>query len=347
MLRTGQDRSLVGRLHRFIPEPGSSPLVAYRARMAPMTIATVTFEADMRLTVLQALSLDRLFPTEEIAEYILVLNDPDPVELESVLRHHLRGRISDALLNKTLFLPASEIATLAPMRAWRAQQVLKLELARRVVTDHYLLLDAKNHFVRPTTTTDFWHGGRIRTYVKDRPQWRQWVLDSFEALGVTPTEDQVARPWPTTTPYLMITAEVRALLKRIESLHGEPFGAVFPDLGSATEFFLYYAHMIDVYADDPPYTATPPIVAALFRKWPQDPVAVMKVLDDTTEENIPVFGLHRLRVATLTPSQREAIESLWRAHLLSADDDPAWFLGDEPLPMPAGPKPAIKRLFGR
>jgi hypothetical protein len=31
-----------------------------------MTIATVTFEADTRLTVLQALSLDQLFPIEEI-----------------------------------------------------------------------------------------------------------------------------------------------------------------------------------------------------------------------------------------------------------------------------------------
>jgi len=315
--------------------------------MAPMTIATVTFEADMRLTVLQALSLDRLFPIEEIAEYILVLNDPAPVELEGVLRDHLTGRISEALMTKTRFLPPPEVATLAPMRAWRAQQVLKLEIARRVATEHYLLLDAKNHFVRPTTIADFWDGERIRTYVKDRPQWRQWVLDSFEALGVTPTEDQVATPWPTTTPYLMITAEVRALLKRIESRHGAPLGTLFPDLGSATEFFLYYAHMIDVYADDPPYTATSPIVAALFRRWPQDPDAVMKVLDDTTTENIPVFGLHRLRVSTLTPSQRDAIESLWRAHLLSADDDTAWFLGDESRPMPAGPKPAIKRLLGK
>jgi hypothetical protein len=34
--------------------------------MAPITIATVTFEADTRLTVLQALSLDQLFPIEEI-----------------------------------------------------------------------------------------------------------------------------------------------------------------------------------------------------------------------------------------------------------------------------------------
>jgi Family of unknown function (DUF6492) len=315
--------------------------------MAPMTIATVTFEADMRLTVLQALSLDRLFPTEEIAEYILVLNDPDPVELEGELRDHLTGRISEALMSKTRFLPAVEVAALAPMRAWRSQQVLKLELASQVATEHYLLLDAKNHFVRPTTTAEFWHGERIRTYVKDRPQWRQWVLDSFEALGVTPTEDQLARPWPTTTPYLMITGEVRALLKRIESQHGAPFSTVFPDLGSATEFFLYYAHMIDVYADDPPYTAAPPIVAALFRKWPQDSVAVMEVLDDATGGDIPVFGLHRLRVPALTPSQREAIESLWRAHLLSADDDPAWFLGEVPLPTPARPIPAIKRLLGK
>jgi hypothetical protein len=315
--------------------------------MAPTTIATVTFEADTRLTVLQALSLDRLFPIEEIAEYIFVLNDHAPVELERVLRDHLTGRISAALMTKTRFLPASEIATLAPMRAWRAQQVLKLEVARQVATGHYLLLDAKNHFVRPTTTADFWHGGQIRTYVKSRPQWREWVLDSFEALGVTPTEDQVAKPWPTTTPYLMITAEVRALLKRIESLHGAPFGTVFPDLGSATEFFLYYAHMIDVYADDPPYAATPPIVAALFRRWPQDPVAIMKVLEEATAENIAVFGLHRLRVATLTPSQREAIESLWRTHLLSVDDDPAWFLEDEPPPKPARAKPAIKRLLGK
>jgi hypothetical protein len=106
------------------------------------------------------------------------------------LRDYLGGRISGALMNKTRFLPAPEVATLAPMRAWRAQQVLKLEVARRVATEQYLLLDAKNHFVRPTTSADFWHDGRIRTYIKDRPQWREWVLDSFDALGVTPTEDQ-------------------------------------------------------------------------------------------------------------------------------------------------------------
>jgi hypothetical protein len=145
----------------------------------------------------------------------------------------------------------------------------------------------------------------------------------------------------------MITAEVCALLKRIESRHEAPFGTVFPDLGSATEFFLYYAHIVDAHADDPPYTAAPPIVAALFRRWPQDPIAVMKVLDDTAADNLPFFGLHRLRVASLTPLQREAIESLWRAHLLSADDDPAWFLEDEPPPMTDRTNPAIKRLFGK
>jgi hypothetical protein len=295
-----------------------------------VTLVTVTFAEDARLSVLQALSVDRLFELNDLAEYLVIVNDPRTEQWERLLRDELERRIGARLWARTRFIHAEELAAVAEMRGWKSQQVIKLEVARQVGTDHYLLLDAKNHFIRPATLGDFWQDGRIVTHVKARPQWRSWVQAAFDALGAEPSEHHLAEPYPTTTPYLLITAEVRALLARIEERHGA-LAEVFADMGSATEFFLYYAHLVDRYGDDMPYVGAEPRVRALFRRWPQDPRQVETVLSEAVAEDVPVLGIHRERLPQLSSDQRRQIEHIWRRHLLRPHEDADWFLRSDPI----------------
>lgn len=288
------------------------------------TVATVTFAGDARLSVLQAISIDRLFEPDDISEYLIVVNDT-PAQWQRDLFTVIERRVGARLWERTRIIPGAELTSTGDMRGWKSQQVLKLEVARQVKTDHYLLLDAKNHFVRPSSIRDFWEGDRIATYVKARPQWRGWVQAAFDALGATPQDRHLEEPYPTTTPYLLITAEVRALLDRIGKRHG-PLADTFEDMGSATEFFLYYAHLVDRFGDAMPYVNSEPRVTALFRRWPQDPLEVERLLTEAVTNDVPVLGIHRERVPQLSPRQRSQIVSIWRRHLLGPDEDAEWFL---------------------
>lgn len=293
-------------------------------------MVTVTFAEDARLSVLQALSVDRLFDLNDVDEYLIVVNDAPNQEWEGLLRAELGRRIGDRLRQRTRFVHADELAPVAGTRGWKSQQVLKLEVSRVVGTEHYLLLDAKNHFIRPSSISDFYQDGRIATYVKARPQWRSWVQASFDALGAEPSEHHLDKPYPTTTPYLLITAEVHALLERIEARHGR-LAESFSDMGSATEFFLYYAHLVDRYGEDPPYVDSEPRVTALFRRWPQDPREVERLLSEAVADDVPVLGIHRERIPQLSSAQRLQIEDIWRRFLLQSSEDTDWFLTSDPI----------------
>ena len=299
--------------------------------MSPITIVSVTFSGDARLSVLQALSVDRLFPVGEIDEYLLVLNDPDPAALESFFRRHLAGRVSPELWAKIRFLAPSDIVDTSGTRGQRSQQLVKLHVSRLVRTEHYLLLDAKNMFVRPTTIDDFWLGGRIRTQVKPvTSYWLPYVTASLDILGVPSDGAWADTSMPTITPYLMITSDVRGLLEDLSDRVGDaPAAAWEVSHGKATEFYLYYAYLVKIYGEEVPYVHSTPVCHTLFTTWPQEHDKALEMIQATSTDDLPMFGVHRARLPQLSRVQTGALHALWGEHLLAKWEDANWFLQPE------------------
>lgn len=291
----------------------------------PITLATVTFEGDLRLTVLQALSIDRLYDLDGLAEYLVVLNGADNDALRADLTRHLEGRVSAHLGSKMRFLTPSDLPRGGDGSGWYGQQVIKLALHEIVTTSAYLMLDAKNHFVRPSNADDFFYDGLpITQFTKTTATWDKYVraaLDTLDAL----TDERAAEMMPTTTPYLMLTDEVRDAVARVEA----KYTALLPDAirqtGGATEFFLYYAHLVSSF-DTIPYANRPSMTRTLYTSWPQDHEKVLEIIGDATSADVPMFGLHRKRLPQLSEPQRRAIADLWARHLLKEWEDTSWFM---------------------
>lgn len=288
------------------------------------SLATVTFEGDLRLTVLQALSIDRLFNLGGVTEYVVVLNGAGNALLEAEFRKHLEGRISAELRDRLRVITTPDLPRGGDGSGWYGQQTIKLALCDVVASDAYLMLDAKNHFIRPSSIDDFFHDGKpITQLTATTPNWTKYVRASLMALDVF-TEDRLSKMMPTVTPYLMLTNEVANTVSRLEQRFGLPLDRAIRKTGGATEFFLYYAHLASTY-DEIPYANRPSLTRTLFTQWPQDHGRALEMIADAVEQNVPMFGLHRNRLPQLSRSQMDAIKQMWGRHLLKEWEDADWF----------------------
>ena len=293
--------------------------------LPPITLATVSFEGDLRLTLLQALSVDRLLDLDGLAEYIIVANGADNAMWELDFRRHLHGRISDELKSKLRIITPAEIPRGGNGSGWYGQQVIKLALSDIVKTDSYLMLDGKNHFIRPCSIQEFFQNGIPLSVLSDTPaRWDKYLRASLEALDVF-TDGRMAKMMPTTTPYLMRAKDAKGTIGRLEAKYEMPFDKAIRETHGATEFFLYYAYLLSSY-EDVPYAFGPSPTRTLFTSWPEKHAVVLELIQEACDANVPMFGLHRNRLPQLSSIQRDAIKDLWRRHLLREWEDADWFL---------------------
>lgn len=290
---------------------------------------SITFEGDVRLTVLQILSVDRLLDHSSLGRYIVVLNGQNNAGLEAFLKTNTESRIAPGLAAKIEYIKAPSLLPGHDPLGWRGQQLLKLVVANHLAARYYLLLDAKNHFVHRTLVRDFFTETAIKTFRRPAPKIQRRLLgSSFSAFGA---EDRAAdfaeSAMPTTTPYLMVAGLVRGLMSELESRYaGRAFEDLFEEeLSGTTEFFLYCAYLVTT-GQESLYEHSAQMGATLFTKWPRENNDVMQLINSARSNKVAMFGLHRRRLPQLNGEQRDAIAQLWKTELLAADENPAWFL---------------------
>lgn len=289
------------------------------------SLATVSFEGDLRLTVLQALSIDRLFELDGLAEFVIVANGSDNAAWEADFRRHVDGRISDELQSKLRILTPSDIPRGGNGSGWYGQQVIKLALADIMTTGTYLMLDGKNHFIRPSSVGDFFRDGVPLTVFSPTPQrWEKYLRASLEALDAY-TDERMQTMMPTTTPYLMQAKDAAGTMDRLEAKFDMPFDKAIRETHGATEFFLYFAFLLSTHKDIP-YASGPSPTRTLYTSWPEAHSVALEMIEEAGERNVPMFGLHRNRLPQLSSIQSEAIKELWSRHLLKDWEDADWFL---------------------
>lgn len=298
--------------------------------MDPTSLVTVTFEGDARLTVLQVLSIDRLLAPDSYLSHVMVLNGEDNQRLRTFIEENVKGHISEETWARIQFVDADAILSGGPEFGWRTQQYLKLAVAKQVTTPYYLVLDGKNHFVRPSSLEEFFaDDGRPRTVVaKPSAALERFARASLSALDCD-EDPWLPRAMPTITPYLMRREDVLAMMDLVAQREQMSFAEAFAKpLSGATEFYLYYAYLVSS-GQLNTYHAAAPLVTTLFTSWPSDPAVVASCIADAATCKKPMFGLHWRRLPQLTPDQTTRIVDMWRLHLLREGEEPTWFLAHE------------------
>lgn len=298
--------------HRVV-DPGRALVTDNVLADGGLEFVTVVYPPEVLMLRLQARSIARFVPPTALRRAHVILNDDDP----ATLRRTIEGFAADEYAwaaDRLVFWTAEELHPGIQARGWRKQQSLKLSIATRIESGRYLVLDAKNHFVRPSGPEGFYDPlGRLRSFRARRGGLLQAFLRNSLSYFGLPPELAETRVMPATTPYGLYTSVVRSLLAEIEAREGIAFARFFHSPGrDMTEFFLYFAFLMARGIDiDRLYVFGGRYAATLFGKHPESVEGEHQVLAALNNPNVRVFGLHRARVAKLHPSSRDRVLSLW------------------------------------
>lgn len=284
--------------------------------MSALDLATVFYAGDALLMQLQARSIARFMDPDSIGSIKLVENDA-----VGAISQQDRDKIAlqyGALRDKVEFIPREDLGYVpTDMRGWRTQQALKLAVGQKCEQDFLVLLDCKNHLIRPADYNTFvTPDGLARQYFSRKydPQQAAWLEQSWAYFGMDRCYDDENLP-STITPYPIQTRILRDLTDEIAKRDGSIFELMNRESFGGTEFYLLLAYVqwrfdgkIDlIYKNDMPRPAT------MFASWPSEHSDIQRTIAQATRRETDFFALHPNRKTMLTQEEWNDILALWNA----------------------------------
>lgn len=260
---------------------------------------TVVFESELRLLDLQARSFQRYLRSDQVDQILVIDNCRRPLRREPFLRSY--GDHAAAVR----FVRPEQLTTVKAT-GWQVQQVLKLAVADLVGTEHYVTLDAKDHFVAPVPDDYFVADGRAKVpaYSFAGHPLRPALERVLAYLGLDPSEYLEHFP-ATVTPFPLHTATVKDLREYITQRSGRRFAEEFVGQG-LTEFFLYSGYRY--------LTGTADQLILLDHQAPRiwkGGSTAEQVAATIAAATDPVFSVHRRALAAMDATARGLVVDFW------------------------------------
>ena len=174
-----------------------------------MNLVTISCTRDLNLLRLQANSIDR-YVSEPCTHFVVIEDTGTPL---SVWEEALRPFYSRHKLILSQGVISDQLDTHI---GWIRQQVLKLTMAITVLTEHYLILDSKNFFIRPVDlhiwSTQEGNDTSFDCHWEKYEKWKPWMDHVQQTTGIK-IPDVFWRLWP---PFKLNTSVVRNLLNTVD-----------------------------------------------------------------------------------------------------------------------------------
>jgi hypothetical protein len=126
-----------------------------------MDVVTVCHTPELHLLKLQARSIAQHLQPDDVGRLWVVLNEPVPGQARDYFDRHIAHEYGQ-FIDHVVVVERDELLRRVPVHrsrwGWRMQQVLKLRVACRIGSACYLILDAKNHFIRRVSVNSFFDG---------------------------------------------------------------------------------------------------------------------------------------------------------------------------------------------
>ncbi len=310
---------------------------------AGIDLVVVGFTGELKMLQLQARSL-RLFAPDVFSQILYIVNDRRPEVFLQFYEEQILPELGP-LAARTKVIDGRDIAGQKLKRTdWRSQQSLKLLAAHHTISPNYLILDSKNHLIRPVS---------LQTFISDDGQLRTHRYDFNEKFKVkfenacryfnvsTPAPGFAALP--TATPFLMSAEIARHLIIEVEAKEKTSFHSFFTGSKDYTEFYFYFAYLLSKpgLLDRTYVTRARPQVT-LFRSAAEDPARVDALLPILDREDVYCFGVHRAVLMAADEPTLQAVRGVWRRYgLVDHADEARYFQTPDESPKP----PVRKRRF--
>jgi len=216
-----------------------------------LDFATIVYNSQIELNLLRLQAKSLSFVDKELVNKIFVFyNDKGHKNLSGLLRWYpayLRDRVKIIYRDDVLEIADSN---------WFNQQLMKLLIADYVESEMYMILDAKDHFIRAISKETLFPYGKPFMVIGHSGLYGSYLncLDYFGAIcpfGSFMTQSGPNVPTGgvlvTGPPYVFIKThviELRKLISRRENQSFEKFFLAKAARLEVTEFFLYGAYLI-------------------------------------------------------------------------------------------------------
>jgi hypothetical protein len=281
-------------------------------------VVSVFCRRDLTLQRLQARSIARYFERSGLGRILYIWNDTSemPAALREELAECMDGIAFELLSASELGVDSAAIA----IDGWTTQQALKLLAARRVVTDSYLVLDAKIHLVQSCSIRDFVaQDGRGIHLMEDlgKSESYQYCREYF---GVDP-QMGACRGVLNVTPFVLKTAVVERMLVTFEQKEGCATAETFlAHQKKLSEFLAYQAYVLsergklsDLYQE-----ARARIEVVIWGPTAQDVDEFECSMELLELGSVKVGGLHWMACCIMSAGQRARLCELWLSRGLVA-----------------------------
>jgi hypothetical protein len=277
-------------------------------------IVCVFFDGDRTLQEIQARTIGLFIDEQLVNNVIFVFNEDRTMERETFFRDRVLPRLGNFIQKHKLYFAEDISSGNLDGSGWRTQQALKLAIARKVSSRLYMVLDAKNHFIRQVVKADLFGPRNLPRSFWARPTGNltQCFIKTCAVFEIDP-EPYMLKAMPATTPYMMYTEHVLGAIDYLEFKEGANIDAIFTKRNRyLTEFFSYFAYLVSrTTGPDELYDFGRRTAISLFTRWPLEEAVADETLRKLSGPSITTFGLHRNRIPQLTDGQKEMIVSLW------------------------------------
>lgn len=261
-----------------------------------LDLVTVSFSGELLSLKLQARSLAKFVREGTFDTIWVIVNDSDFRGFKSYFKLHVLPEYGVHSDRVELIDGKVMAGRKIPKNGWRSQQPLKLLAARIVDSQQYLILDSKNHFVKPFDQSRvIAPDGKLISH--SYPVIEGFVANYRNAcryFGAPVGSEQRPRVMPTATPYMIATQQAVQLLDYVEDREKRSFFDFFLATKSYTEFYFYDAYLrskTGVLHQLYEMRSKPNVT--LFANHADKPVEVEKAVSRLQDEEIAIFGVHR------------------------------------------------------
>ncbi len=285
----------------------------------PYTFVTVAHADDSWLLRLQARSMCLHLAPSLVSEIVVVENFE--AGRPSAWRECLLIEYGH-LANQVRFVPSGILGPMPPGAGWWTQQALKLLVCRTIASARYVVLDAKNHFVRPLQRS-FLEGTNGRMLAR-RYDYRLHPLRHFLERTLRfcdlPAETHLGWFMQAGTPFTIDRADAQEAIDFVAAVTGKPFAEGLIE-ARITEFFLLAARLMRLGMLEDRYDFSQMACPVVWGGM-AEPAALLSAIREVEDGRAPIFSVHRHVIPKLDEVSREILGRFWTRHgLFSAEGE--------------------------
>ncbi|MBL4790063.1 MAG: hypothetical protein JKY60_13850 [Kordiimonadaceae bacterium] len=293
-------------------------------------LVTVSYCDEIRMLQLQARSIRQHVDPDFVKNIYVISNDPYFFRFKILFYRHVIKEYGVMSARVQLINGKKMLHSFRRRGGWVRQQILKVLALKIIKSDHYLMLDTKNHFIRCySDEAAFTPSGKMRiaTYPLYTPFTQKFVR-GCTLFGVQPTEADFTNAMPLSTPYLASKDLIGRMVKETERLLKTDFESAFIGSGPFTEFYLYYAYILSQRGlFDRWYSSERNLNVTFWNPDVETTESFESKMQKIDEPHICSMGLHKRYLKSGSPEMLDAIANVWRkADLVSTDEECNYFL---------------------